>query len=279
MEEPPSLKSEIIKPQEPIEFNFGRTHIKYIPIDYDATSDPTIKEAQEQIAAEIPNNDVIIPEYFPPEVSEDFIFSIQSIRFPRTANLAAQHLKPVLVVDPAYDSQFLVDFRGVPLTTLVPGAYLLAKSLEEIVEDKDPTSRRNFLKQLVGFTVGTTLSFGYLTSMIVGEAQLRNQPNTAIPAEGTIRRIIVSRGIQKCADYLTEDPNKQVKALLVYPDWIKLALTRYINDPDILERDFELLSQMKKVPRLQHYFQARLYTPERTEEGGVKWEKSVCEIT
>lgn len=38
-------------------------------------------------------------------------------------------------------------------------------------------------------------------------------------------------------------------------------------------------AKLKKIPRFNHYFEARLYMPERTVDGKIMWEKSVREIT
>lgn len=284
MQEPGIPNTKNNEPAESIKRRFGGVNLTYVPLDADSFRDEQTAKANELIAREMANNDVIIMEYFPPEIGEDPIFAVQQVRFPKIAALARGAQKPVLTIDPAFDSQFLIDFRGIPLGAgATIGGIATALIGRELGKDsKEPKSRRGVSRRkiLYGLTgVAGVIVAAPGASAVFGEMQLKSQPDTAFPAEGTVRRIIVARGIQNAGYYLTGDFNKEVNALVVYPDWLRLSLTKYMDSPEKLEEDFRSLSRMKQIPRLKHYFQARLWVPEIGVDGRTTWKKSVREIT
>lgn len=266
--------------QELKEFSYEGINIKYIPTDFDIELEET-KSARALIAQEIPQADLVIVEYFPEEVGKDPIFVGQVLRFQYTTVLAAQHGKPVLVVDPAYNSQFIIDFRGIPLGVTAIGALFATPALSELLSsgkiDLKPT-RRNFLKG-AGTAVAASLMGFTGASVSVGEYQLRNYPETKIPTEGGVRRTIVNRGIQKTKDYLDINVDQPLNALVVYPKWLELTLNQYTKNPSQLEESFGVLNQFSDIPRFRQYFDARLYTPGKTTTGQTMWKKTILKIT
>lgn len=267
------------------EFSFSKTRLRYFPIDRDIeVHNPELTTAITNVLSnEIPKADVVVIEYMPYEVSQDLVFGGgQSFRYQITEYLSAKYNKSVLAVDPAYNSQFLVDFRAIPFGLATAGGVTLyggIRGLSEVIKNKH-LSRRQLVGRGLQIAIGTTLLTG--TSIRYPydiELALSKEPRTSLLTEGMVRRVVALKGIQRYAEMLTNSPVQGGTALLVYPDWLEPALSFYTIHPDLLEQDFSKYSQLKKLPGFGQYFMGRLY--QRPKKSGYKiaWDKSTFEIT
>lgn len=267
------------------EFNFGGAVLRYLPLTVPDSLPRGSEQIRKKLTQEVPMADIVVVEYMPEEVSKDPIFRLRAFEYSFTQSLAQNLGKPVLVTDPAYNSQFLLEVGYLPLISFAGGVVManpvftkiregLERQYEEYSSEQifnSKISRRGLLRLAIGSLL--IVSGG---TAIGAEVDLTtsNKPRTPILTEGMFRRAVILKGIQEFLKIAGED----VKVLVVYPPWLEPSLAFYSENPGLLDKDFSNFNLLKMLPGFRNnYFTGRIYQPDARGQKNF-WQKSVFEI-